>query len=428
MERATPTPFHGWLAELEASGRLLRTYTQNIDGLEERAGLPGDLRGPRAACRTVMLHGDVRLLACTLCSVQGPWDARAEASFRAGRPPPCPACLEGAQVRAAAGRRATSVGLLRPAITLYGEAHPHGEAIADLVNADLRRAPDLLLVAGTSLKVVGAKALVKQMARVVHESGRGGTVVLLNQEACAAGREWEGVFDYFVQDECDALVAALRALEAERAAAAEARRLAAEARRAAAAAAAAAVAGGPLAVPGTPSKGTSRVLGSRPATPGSARGARGAKLLRPGQATPGAAAGPALGGPENAAPPTPGLLLARLQAAAAETATATPSADKAGPVPEGASRPAVPAAASAPASPRPQRASRGVTPPATAAPRRATALRPSTKQPAAPVVPEAAIAADEAKGPVPMDVGGKTPPAEPLASRRTRRTAAAGSK
>ncbi|GAA6032969.1 hypothetical protein JCM8097_000076 [Rhodosporidiobolus ruineniae] len=34
-----PTPFHSWLKELDDEGKLFRVYTQNIDALEEKAGL-----------------------------------------------------------------------------------------------------------------------------------------------------------------------------------------------------------------------------------------------------------------------------------------------------------------------------------------------------------------------------------------------------
>ncbi|KAI5453953.1 hypothetical protein NCC49_004948 [Naganishia albida] len=42
--RTPPTPFHHYLKTLDDQGRLLRCYTQNIDGLEQKAGL--DLRVP----------------------------------------------------------------------------------------------------------------------------------------------------------------------------------------------------------------------------------------------------------------------------------------------------------------------------------------------------------------------------------------------
>ncbi|KAK0530920.1 hypothetical protein OC835_003854 [Tilletia horrida] len=43
-DRAQPTAFHHFLKRLDIEGRLLRVYTQNIDGLEERAGLTFGLK------------------------------------------------------------------------------------------------------------------------------------------------------------------------------------------------------------------------------------------------------------------------------------------------------------------------------------------------------------------------------------------------
>lgn len=50
----------------------------------------------------------------------------------------------------------------------------------------------MLLVFGTSLKIPGFKALVRQFSEVVH--GQRGIAVLVNREAVAA--EWDEVFDY----------------------------------------------------------------------------------------------------------------------------------------------------------------------------------------------------------------------------------------
>lgn len=43
-DQAGPTAFHNYLARLEDEGRLLRCYTQNIDGLERKAGLEVGIR------------------------------------------------------------------------------------------------------------------------------------------------------------------------------------------------------------------------------------------------------------------------------------------------------------------------------------------------------------------------------------------------
>ncbi|KAF6003679.1 NAD-dependent protein deacetylase sirtuin-1 [Cyanidiococcus yangmingshanensis] len=48
---------HRFIAQLERSGRLLRCYTQNIDGLERAAGIT----------RTVFCHGSFETLRCIRC-------------------------------------------------------------------------------------------------------------------------------------------------------------------------------------------------------------------------------------------------------------------------------------------------------------------------------------------------------------------------
>lgn len=75
---------------------------------------------------------------------------------------------------------------------------------------DLTRTPDLLLVLGTSLKVHGLKRLVKELAKAVHSlpvtsnrpEGGKGRVVFINKTP-PLGAEWKGVFDYWIQGECD---------------------------------------------------------------------------------------------------------------------------------------------------------------------------------------------------------------------------------
>jgi NAD+-dependent protein deacetylase SIR2 len=89
------------------------------------------------------------------------------------------------------GKRALGEGVLRSAIVLYNEEHPHGYALAQLAAKDMRkyvghclihpllptkvlcvcvtahghRRPDCLIIMGTSLKVVGCKRLVRDMVR-----------------------------------------------------------------------------------------------------------------------------------------------------------------------------------------------------------------------------------------------------------------------
>lgn len=107
--------------------------------------------------------------------------------------------------------RAIKIGTLRPAIVLYDEPHPLGDDIGALQGADAARRPDMLVVMGTSLKVHGLKALVRDFAKAVRaaptsaaEAKKGapkGRIVFVNRTPPPA--EWAGVFDYWVKGETD---------------------------------------------------------------------------------------------------------------------------------------------------------------------------------------------------------------------------------
>jgi NAD+-dependent protein deacetylase SIR2 len=104
---ARPTAGHHFLDHLRAGRRLLRVYTQNIDGLEEEAGLrlhALDGRPSNAASgrdsegEVVQLHGDLRWLRCGLCHEKVRF-ALHRASYERGEPVACPACRAAAQER-----------------------------------------------------------------------------------------------------------------------------------------------------------------------------------------------------------------------------------------------------------------------------------------------------------------------------------------
>jgi NAD+-dependent protein deacetylase SIR2 len=140
-------------------------------------------------------------------------------------------CYHVAEARQARSARALKVGTLRPAIVLYDEPHPLGDDIGTIQTADLTRKPDMLIIMGTSLKVHGFKKLVKEFAKVVHESPSAaaspsepssslnspsktpnkktaknwaGKVVFVNKTA--PGCEWDGIIDYHIQGESDVWV------------------------------------------------------------------------------------------------------------------------------------------------------------------------------------------------------------------------------
>ncbi|SCU94197.1 LADA_0G07162g1_1 [Lachancea dasiensis] len=210
---AQPTRTHRFIAHLKNRGKLLRCYTQNIDGLEESLGL--EVSSERD-CNTTManqwknvdvvqLHGDLNKLSCTQCFQTYNWSRVLSRSLRSGQLPSCPRCQDSNHQRSRLGKRNTgSVGLLRPNIVLYGENHPSCEFISDGLSIDMARGrPDLLFIMGTSLKVDGVKKLVRNVSKQVHE--RGGLVILINKTSIG-DCNWHGIIDYQILSDCDAWV------------------------------------------------------------------------------------------------------------------------------------------------------------------------------------------------------------------------------
>ncbi|KAF3937351.1 hypothetical protein ABW19_dt0204130 [Dactylella cylindrospora] len=215
------TPTHKFIKTLSETGRLLRCYTQNIDGLEALDGLCMDITrgagkrgkgkdkvGRETGCEVVQLHGDLEMLRCTQCAKLHDYDEERIDTLLGGEAPECPDCSKKADDRMAAGKRGINVGTLRPNIVLYDELHPQGEAIGQLTHYDAtRNTPDLLLIFGTSLKVIGLKRIVKAFAAKVKT--RGGKVVYINATP-AADSIWGDIIDYHIEMDCDAWIKDLK--------------------------------------------------------------------------------------------------------------------------------------------------------------------------------------------------------------------------
>ncbi|KAK6525966.1 hypothetical protein TWF281_011008 [Arthrobotrys megalospora] len=215
------TPTHKFIKTLSETGRLLRCYTQNIDGLEALDGLCMDISrgagkrgkgkekiGREAGCEVVQLHGDLEMLRCTQCAKLHDYDEERVETLLGGEAPECPDCSRKADDRLAAGKRSINIGTLRPNIVLYDELHPQGEAIGQITHYDATRmTPDLLLIFGTSLKVIGLKRIVKAFASKVKT--RGGKVLYINATP-AADSIWGDIIDYHIQMDCDAWIKDLK--------------------------------------------------------------------------------------------------------------------------------------------------------------------------------------------------------------------------
>lgn len=229
------SPTHKFIRTLRDGGRLMRCYTQNIDGLERRENLSMDLsRGkgtkkrfmkkiwesPRPAemrnsdadggCEVVPLHGDLGTLRCTLCQQNCPWNEEATEHFLDGIAPRCSKCATKSCDRQGRGKRGVAVGSLRPNIVLYGEEHPSNQLLAPIIPFDLSSGPEILIIMGTSLKVHGLQKVVREFAKRIHARKDGkGKVIFVNRTRPAESA-WENVIDSYVAMDCDDWVRDLR--------------------------------------------------------------------------------------------------------------------------------------------------------------------------------------------------------------------------
>ncbi|KAL8818374.1 MAG: hypothetical protein Q9223_002971 [Gallowayella weberi] len=231
------TPTHRFIKTIRDSRKLVRCYTQNIDGLEARIGLSMDLdhgKGSRTrfikksrtipnnasaapesrvdgGCEVVPLHGDLAVLRCTLCQQTCGWeDGGREATMLKGKAPECFSCATMDQQRRDRGKRGTKIGSLRPNIVLYGEEHPAADAVGSITTHDLSLAPDVLLILGTSLHVHGLKTLVKEFAKCVHARPKAkGKVIFVNLSKPSESM-WKDSIDYWVSMDCDEWIDTLK--------------------------------------------------------------------------------------------------------------------------------------------------------------------------------------------------------------------------
>jgi NAD-dependent SIR2 family protein deacetylase len=128
---------HKFIRRLRDSKKLVRCYTQNIDGLEAREGLcldiqrgkgsrsrftPKSLKFPNhqshnipggildGGCEIVQLHGDLEQLRCSICQNRPRWNSEHQKVFLRGEAPICDSCEEDNMIRQIAGKRSTAIG------------------------------------------------------------------------------------------------------------------------------------------------------------------------------------------------------------------------------------------------------------------------------------------------------------------------------
>ena len=202
-EDADPTPFHHMIATMADEDRVLRVYTQNVDGLETRlpplaTSIPLGPKGPWP--RTVQLHGSLNKMVCSKCNTLSPFDG---ALFDGPVPPTCPECVSMDTVRTGvAGKRSHGIGRLRPRMVLYNEPNPDADAIGNVSYSDLQKRPDMLIVVGTTMEIPGVKRLVQEMSKCVR-SRKNGLTVWINRDPPPTTAGLEDLWDLCVTADCD---------------------------------------------------------------------------------------------------------------------------------------------------------------------------------------------------------------------------------
>lgn len=120
-----PTITHQFIKHLSDKGILLRDYTQNIDALERKAGIPDD--------KVVYAHGCLSDWVCTRCGDDIKYET-IEDIVVSGNIPQCPNCHR----------------IIRPRIVFYGESLT--SRFYNNFRDDFKKC-DLLIILGTSLAV-----------------------------------------------------------------------------------------------------------------------------------------------------------------------------------------------------------------------------------------------------------------------------------
>lgn len=188
------TLFHRFVELLDKKGKLLRHFTQNIDGLDYQTSVEPD--------RVIPCHGTVGRAACEVCKAPVDFDdycgrVRANIKDIYGVDPSAPATSTNLPCDSC------GKNTLKPTTVLFGASLP--AAFFEALERDLPRA-DLVLVAGTSLVVSPANLVASHAPE---------TAVRVVADRSPVGRELGIQYgettrdDVFLQGDCDAVIARL---------------------------------------------------------------------------------------------------------------------------------------------------------------------------------------------------------------------------
>ncbi|XP_051945525.1 NAD-dependent protein deacetylase sirtuin-1-like [Xyrauchen texanus] len=164
-----PSPCHRFISMLDKRGRLLRNYTQNIDTLEQAAGIQ----------KIIQCHGSFATASCLVCKHKVDCEAVRDDIFNQVVPH-CPRCPSD-----------VPYAIMKPDIVFFGENLP--EFFHRAMKQD-KDDVDLLIVIGSSLKV---RPVALIPSSIPHEVPQ----VLINREPLPHLN-----FDVELLGDCDVIV------------------------------------------------------------------------------------------------------------------------------------------------------------------------------------------------------------------------------
>ncbi|KAG0380387.1 NAD-dependent histone deacetylase sir2 [Mortierella sp. AD032] len=196
----TPSPSHYFIKLLEDNGKLLRNYTQNIDTLEQKAGIHSVLQ----------CHGSFATASCVRCKNQVQGDEIKESIFKqevayckvCKKPTPPPKARKRSKAKFDFDDEdddsdeddEDNRALMKPDIVFFGEKLPQ---VFDRSLIEDRDLVDLLIVIGSSLKVAPVSDIMHQLPNNVPQ-------ILINR---TPNNQMD--FDVQLLGNCDTIVAEL---------------------------------------------------------------------------------------------------------------------------------------------------------------------------------------------------------------------------
>ena len=180
FEKADANSGHYALAELERTGVLKWTLTQNIDALHEKAG-----------CKNLLAyHGTISKLRCMSCNARYPRDSFDFEKLKSDDqlPPRCTHCQ----------------GVLKSDVVYFGEPIPSDVAYQ---SDDEARKCDVMLVCGTSAVVYPFASLPRIAGQGLRGRTAAATVIEVNAEPTPLTEE--EVSDYIIQGKTGEILPAI---------------------------------------------------------------------------------------------------------------------------------------------------------------------------------------------------------------------------